>query len=135
MFYLIVKESVVANLLFLIIDYNILSILNEIFFFKQSLRVMTSFKNISISLILSFDFRTQKVSQKMYFCSSWYQITKLWLLNWKINVILYQISLFSCILQAIRKRRLLWHTLYFGLLLVFCRFNCKDFKILKIDQF
>ena len=37
---------------------------------------------------------------------------KLWLLNWKINVILYQISFFSCILQAKRKRRLLWHTLY-----------------------
>ena len=89
---------------------NILSLSNENFLFKHSLKVMISLKNISISLILSFNFRTQKVSQKMYFCSSWYQIKKLWLLNWKINEILHQISFFSCILQAIRKSRLLWHT-------------------------
>ena len=61
---------------------------------KKFFKVTPSFKNISISLILSFNFRTQKVSQKMNFCSRWYQIMKLWLLNWKINVILYQISLF-----------------------------------------
>ena len=73
---------------------------------------MISFKKISISLISSFNFRTQKVSKKMNFWSRWYQIMKLWLLNWKMNVILYQISLFECILQAKRKSWMMWHTLY-----------------------
>ena len=68
--------------------------LPPVLFLEKVLKVTPSFKNISIYLISSFNFRTQKVSQKMNFCSRWYQIMKLWLLNWKINVILYQISLF-----------------------------------------
>ena len=97
---------------------HILSIFNENFLFKHSLKVMISFKNISISLILSFNFRTQKVSQKMNFCSRWYQIMKLWLLNWKINVILYQISLFNAFYRP--KEKVEW-----------CETLCISYKFLK----